>query len=297
MRANAPGLLQRATEWLKAQAIFASRRPLTAIVTLALVYLAWIGVERIVGWALLEATWNAADRTGCNPDGACWAFIVNRLPQFLFGFYPVEARWRAIFPLAAPLVFMTLVALPVFPHGRIVAFGGFCLYPLVAVLLLDGRLLGLEVVSTEMWGGLTLTMLIFTISFVLAFPIAIGLALARTSKMPVFRLLATGFIEFWRGLPLVAILFMSVIMLPLFLPPGVDSPRLLLAMIGITFFASAYLAEVVRGGLNGIDGRRRPSASASGRCKPISSSRKCFGRRCPSSLTRQSHFSRTRPMS
>ena len=159
---------------------------------------------------------------------------------------------------------MALVALPVFSYAKISAFGGFCLYPFVAVLLLDGRLLGLEPVSTEMWGGLTLTMLIFTSAFVLAFPIAIGLALARTSKMPTFRLLATGFIEFWRGLPLVAILFMSVIMLPLFLPPGVDSPRLLLAMVGITFFASAYLAEVVRGGLNGVDLGQYRAAEAIG---------------------------------
>ncbi len=267
---NAQGLLGRAARIIGAQISIAVRRPITSLASLALIYLAWIGVQQLLAWAVVDATWNATDRSGCNPEGACWAFIVNRLPQFLFGFYPAEERWRAVLPLITPLIFMMLVAVPALRHGKVIALAGFVLYPFAAVLLLGGGVLGLEPVSSELWGGLTLTMLIFTSSFGLALPIGIGLALARTSTMPVLRVFATGFIEFWRGLPLIAILFMSVIMLPLFLPPGVDSPRLLLAMVGITFFASSYLAEVIRGGLNGIDLGQYRAAQAIGLCSSTS---------------------------
>jgi general L-amino acid transport system permease protein len=159
---------------------------------------------------------------------------------------------------------MLLAVVPEFRGRRIVMAAGFCLYPLFAFTLLAGGLPGLPEVSTERWGGLTLTMLVGMSAFVLSFPIAIVLALARTSSLPALRLVAAGFIEFWRGLPLVAILFMSVIMLPLFLPPGVEAPRLSLALAGITLYSAAYLAEVVRGGLQGIGRGQYEAAGALG---------------------------------
>ena len=240
------------------------RHPFSLLVSLALLYVAWIVGERIVSWGIVHATFIAADRSGCDPAGACWAFIVNRLPQFAFGFYPEAERWRALLVVLAPPALMLLAVVPEFRGRRIVMAAGFCLYPLLAFTLLVGGLPGLPEVSTEKWGGLTLTMLVGMSAFVLSFPIAIVLALARTSSLPALRLVAAGFIEFWRGLPLVAILFMSVIMLPLFLPPGVEAPRLSLALAGITLYSAAYLAEVVRGGLQGIGRGQYEAAGALG---------------------------------
>lgn len=258
---SAPSRLARRSGKLLASA---TRHPFSLLVSLAILYVAWIAGERIVSWGLLHATFIAADRSGCDPAGACWAFVVNRLPQFAFGFYPDAERWRALLVVLAPPALMLLSVVPEFRGRRAFMAAGFCLYPLLAFALLAGGLPGLPEVSTEKWGGLTLTMLVGMSAFVLSFPIAIMLALARTSHLPALRLVAAGFIEFWRGLPLVAILFMSVIMLPLFLPPGMEAPRLSLALAGITLYSAAYLAEVVRGGLQGIGRGQYEAAGALG---------------------------------
>ncbi|GAA4130524.1 amino acid ABC transporter permease [Aminobacter aganoensis] len=238
--------------------------PFGTLVVLGLAYLAWTLGLPIVDWAFVNATWVASDRAGCNPDGACWAFIVNRLPQFAFGFYPEAERWRAWIVLLAPPLLLLLAMAPDFPGRRRILVVGFCLYPIAAFVMLAGGVLGLAPVPSEKWGGLLLTMVVGLGAFVFSFPIAILLAIGRASKLPAIRLLATGFIEFWRGMPLIAILFMSVIMLPLFLPPGVEFPRLTLAMIGITLYSAAFLAEVARGGLQSVSRGQSEAANALG---------------------------------
>ncbi|MGF7007669.1 amino acid ABC transporter permease [Aminobacter sp. BE322] len=238
--------------------------PFGTAVSLGLAYLAWTLGLRIIDWAFVNATWVATDRAGCNPDGACWAFIVNRLPQFAFGFYPEAERWRAWMVLVTPPLLLLLAMAPDFPGRSKVLVGGFCAYPVLAFALLAGGVLGLAAVPSEKWGGLLLTMVVGIGAFVFSFPIAILLALGRASKLPAIRLIATGFIEFWRGMPLIAILFMSVIMLPLFLPPGVEFPRLTLAMTGITLYSAAYLAEVARGGLQSVGRGQSEAANALG---------------------------------
>lgn len=259
-----PPVPRRLARWSGALLARLAQHPFSLLVSLVLLYITWVVGERIVSWGIVNATFVAEDRSGCDPAGACWAFIVNRLPQFAFGFYPEEERWRALLAVLTPLALMLLAVVPEFRGRRLIMAAGFCLYPLLAFVLLAGGLPGLPAVSTERWGGLTLTMLVGMSAFVLSFPIAILLALARTSSLPALRLVAAGFIEFWRGLPLVAILFMSVIMLPLFLPPGVEAPRLSLALAGITFYSAAYLAEVVRGGLQGIGRGQYEAAGALG---------------------------------
>ncbi|GAA2876656.1 general L-amino acid transport system permease protein [Aminobacter niigataensis] len=238
--------------------------PFGTAVSLGLAYLAWTLGGRIVDWAFVEATWVASSRAECSPDGACWAFIVNRLPQFAFGFYPEAERWRAWIVLLAPPLLLALAMAPDFKGRRKVLIGGFCLYPVAAFVMLSGGVPGLQPVASDKWGGLLLTMVVGIGAFVFSFPIAILLALGRTSQLPAVRLLATGFIEFWRGMPLIAILFMSVIMLPLFLPPGVEFPRLTLAMTGITLYSAAYLAEVARGGLQAVGRGQSEAANALG---------------------------------
>lgn len=249
--------------WRRALTVIAAN-PFGTIFTLVLAYLvATLGV-RVVDWAIVDATWIAAGRAGCNPGGACWAFILNRLPQFGFGFYPDAERWRAWPVLLWPPILLMLAMAPDF-RGRLkIVIAGFGLYPIVAFLLLAGGLAGLPSVPPDRWGGLLLTMLVGTSAFVLSFPLAIVLALARTSALPAIRIMAGAFIEFWRGMPLVAILFMSVIMLPLFLPPGLEAPRIALAMTGITLYSSAYLAEVLRGGLQGVGRGQSEAAGALG---------------------------------
>ncbi|WP_193367790.1 amino acid ABC transporter permease [Pelagibius marinus] len=256
-----PRRLARQTGSLLAVTI---RHPFSLLVSLVLLYAAWIVGEGVVSWGIVHATFLAEDRSSCDPAGACWAFIVNRLPQFAFGFYPEQERWRALLVVLAPPSLMLLAVVPEFRGRRVIMVTGFGLYPFLAFMLLAGGLPGLPEVSTEKWGGLTLTMIVGMSAFVLSFPLAIVLALARTSGLPALRLVAAGFIEFWRGLPLVAILFMSVIMLPLFLPPDVEAPRLSLALAGITFYSASYLAEVVRGGLQGIGRGQYEAAGALG---------------------------------
>lgn len=253
-----------ATErWRRALAIIAAN-PFGTIFTLVLAYLALTLGVRVVDWAVVDATWVAADRAGCDPDGACWAFILNRLPQFAFGFYPQVERWRAWLVLLWPPILLILAMAPNFQGRLKIVIAGFGLYPIFAFLLLAGGAVGLDPVEPDRWGGLLLTMLVGTSAFVLSFPLAIMLALARTSALPAIRIMAGAFIEFWRGMPLVAILFMSVIMLPLFLPPGIEAPRIALAMTGITLYSSAYLAEVLRGGLQSVGRGQSEAAGALG---------------------------------
>ena len=154
-----------------------ARHPFSLLGSLVLLYVAWLVGERIVSWGIVNATFIAENRSGCDPAGACWAFIVNRLPQFAFGFYPEAERWRPLLVVLAPPALMLLAVVPEFRGRRIVMAAGFCLYPLFAFTLLAGGLPGLPEVSTERWGGLTLTMLVGMSAFVLSFPIAIVLAL------------------------------------------------------------------------------------------------------------------------
>lgn len=234
--------------------------PFSTLLTIGLLYVAlWLS-WRIIDWAIIEATWRADDRAGCNPGGACWAFILNRLPQFTFGFYPDAERWRAWIVLLAPPALLLLAMAPDFKGRRWIIAGGFLIYPVAALALLSGGWLGLIHVPSDQWGGLLLTMIVGIGAFVLSFPLAILLALARLSRLPALRWLTIGFIDFWRGMPLVAVLFMSVIMLPLFLPPGFEISRLGLALTGLTLYSSAYLAEVIRGGLQSI-GRGQTEAA------------------------------------
>lgn len=241
------------------QGFFAT--PLNGIVSLVVAYVAWRIGSAAFEWAVLNATWDAADRSGCPPGGACWAFVLRRLPQFIFGFYPEQERWRAEVVLLAPPILFLIALLPRFPGQRPVFALGLAIFPVFALAVLDGGPLGLPVVATDRWGGLLLTVVVGVSAFVISLPLGVALALARTSDLPALRLLATGFIEFWRGLPLVAILFMAVIMLPLFLPPGMRSTRLSLALVAITLYSASYLAEVVRGGLESV-GRGQIEASS-----------------------------------
>jgi general L-amino acid transport system permease protein len=207
---------------------------------------------------------NAASRDDCpNKDGACWVMVANRFGQFLYGFYPSDQRWRInlaffLFAVAAAALLIERV-----PGKRYWALFMFVAFPILTFELLVGSLF-LPHVPTDKWGGLMLTLVIAIVGIVFSIPLGILLALARRSFRPVNHLLSVLFIEFVRGVPLITILFMANVMLPLFLPQGVTFDIVLRILIGVTLFSAAYIAEVVRGGLQAIPKGQFEGAMAMG---------------------------------
>jgi general L-amino acid transport system permease protein len=236
--------------------------PLDTVLTLcALALLAWF-VPRVLSWLFVTAQWTGTDRTFCatvaqggiQPDGwsgACWAFVGAKWKQFMFGRYPASEYWRL---WVVGLMFLGLFIPLLLPNAGRKALNAilfFGVFPIIAFFLLAGGF-GLPEVETPLWGGLMLTLIISFVGIAVSLPLGILLALGRRSKMPIIKMFAVGFIELIRGVPLVTVLFMASVMLPLFLPPGVTFDKLLRALIGVSLFASAYMAEIVRGGLQAI---------------------------------------------
>jgi general L-amino acid transport system permease protein len=183
-------------------------------------------------------------------SGACWAFIKDRVALFTYGFYPPELRWRvniSFVLLALAVVPVLYEKLPYRKYGLIFS----AVFPFIAGWLLAGGF-GLETVDTDQFGGIMLTLIIGVTGISFSLPIGVALALGRQSNMPVLRILCVLFIEFIRGVPLITLLFVASTMLNYFLPPGTVYALLVRVLIMVTLFASAYMAEVIRGGLQGI---------------------------------------------
>jgi general L-amino acid transport system permease protein len=199
--------------------------------------------------------------------GACWIFIRARFNFFIYGFYPPDEIWRINLMFVIGIILLLPLLVPRVPFTRAAAILFFGVYPFVAYFLLYGGIFGLDVVPTRSWGGLTLTLIISLIGIIASLPIGILLALGRQSKLPVIKGFCIAFIELWRAVPLITVLFMASVMFPLFMPQGTNPDVLLRAIIGIVLFESAYMAEVVRGGLQAIPGGQREAASALGLSK------------------------------
>jgi len=225
-------------------------RWLNTLVTVSLLFLLWKAMVPLIDWAFLDAVWRPDSKACRAAQGACWGFIAEKHRFILFGTYPYEQHWR---PATATLL---LIALWIFSSLRIswrwwLAIIWFLGLSMIGILMWGGAF-GLPYVENERWGGLILTLLLATFGLALAFPLSILLALGRRSDMPVIRGLCVGYIELIRGVPLISLLFMASVMLPLFLPSGVSIDKLLRAQLALILFAAAYLAEVVRGGLQAI---------------------------------------------
>ncbi len=247
--------------WLRKNLFSSISNSILTILGLLLIYKL---VPPAIKWAFLTADWAGSTKADCTGDGACWVFVIVRIKQFLFGFYPPAEYWRVVtsFSLAGILIAWLLIdKLP--KKGLVAAFTIFC-YPLIAYFLFYGGVFGLPLVETHQWGGLMLTLILATIGMFFALPIGIILALGRRSTMPIARSISVVFIEFWRGVPLITVLFMSSVMLPIFMPEEWQIDKLLRALIGIVFFQSAYMAEVVRGGLQAIPKGQFEAAEALG---------------------------------
>ncbi|MCW5720039.1 MAG: amino acid ABC transporter permease [Devosia sp.] len=196
--------------------------------------------------------------------GACWAYISARMSFFIYGFYPPAEYWRPnlVFLFGALLIAPLLI--PRAPFKRINAILFFVAYPVVCFFLLNGGVFGMRAVPTEQWGGLLVTLVISMVGIICSIPLGILLALGRQSKLPIIKTLCVMFIELWRAVPLITVLFMASIMLPLFMPQGTSVDKLLRALVGVTLFSSAYLAEVVRGGLQALPRGQYEAASSLG---------------------------------
>ena len=247
--------------WMRVN-LFSS--PANTALTLLTIYFLYLVVPPLFEWAFVNSLWEGESNKDCRGiEGACWVLIPKRFGQFIYGFYPEPDRWR----VNLTFILFCINLLPVLSDrvpGRTFAalflvFG----FPIIAFVLLHGAF-GLEVVPTHKWGGLTLTLVFASVAILFSLPIGILLALGRRSEMPVIRTICIAFIELWRSVPLITVLFMASFMLPLFTPEGVNANELLRALIGFIMFASAYMAEVVRGGLQALPKGQIEAAQALG---------------------------------
>ncbi|WP_455374458.1 amino acid ABC transporter permease [Limibacillus halophilus] len=256
-----PALTTGALGWLR-ENLFSSI-PNTALTLMAL-YLLYLIIPNVVNFMFVDAVFQAADRAECQAkgDGACWAVIIERFQVSLYAFYPDEERWRP--NLAFVLLFVALGPLlfDKFPaRGKMLIFSA--IYPFLAGWLIVGGL-GLPAVETNKLGGVMLTIIIGVTGIVGSLPLGILLALGRVSNLPAVKIVCVVFIEFIRGVPLIALLFIASTMLNYFMPPGTEFDLLLRVLIMVTLFSSAYIAEVVRGGLQAVPKGQYEAADAMG---------------------------------
>src|SRR6187200_472494 len=241
-----------------------------ALTVLIVLLLAW-AVPEIVRFLVIDAVWSGSDRDAClwtvqhREIGACWPFVWERLPYFIYGSYPIPQRWRVdVFFLMLTVGVAWLLWLKA-PRRDLGAIYFFIVLPIVSYILLTGwSVIGLEPVDTVLWGGVLVTIVVASVGIVFSLPLGIVLALGRRSRMPVVRTLSVVFIEFVRGVPLITVLFMAGVMLPLFVPEQYSPDKLVRALVGIAIFASAYMAEVVRAGLQAIPRGQYEGAMAVG---------------------------------
>ena len=255
--------------WARAN-LFSS--PLSTAVSLALIYLIVRWALGFFDWAVLNAVWTlprsatGPDTTACREAagiGACWAVIGDRWRFILFGRYPFEEQWRPAVVISLFIGLYVVSATRRFWRKELVLFW---LGTLVAIgALMWGGVLGLTYVPQDLWGGLPITLILATFGLALAFPLAILVALGRRSEgLPAVRYLCVLYVELIRGVPLITLLFMASVMFPLFMPEGINPDLLLRAQAAFILFAAAYLAEVIRGGLQALPKGQYEAADALG---------------------------------
>ena len=257
----APIRTEGAVPWLRRNLF--SNVP-SSIATALLVVLAILGLPGLVDWAITQAVFvGTADQCqAARGTGACWGVVFEKYRFIIFGRYPFEQQWRPEIATLAMVALLVASCMRAFWKAWLVLLWLAVLG--LFFLLMYGGVLGLEVVDTDRWGGLPLTVLLATLSIVLAFPLSIAVALGRRSIMPAIKTVCVLYIELIRGVPLISVLFMASFMFPLFMPPGTSIDVLLRVLVGITLFAAAYMAEIVRGGLQAIPKGQQEAADTLG---------------------------------
>ncbi len=223
-----------------------------AFLTLLILFIIIKAISPLMNWLILEANFVGSSKDDCTGNGACWVFIKVWFNRLMYGLYPDVEQWRVN---SAFILLFALVGVAFFVPQKIKKYFIIFLlfvYPFIGIKLLSGGSFGLVYVETAAWGGLSLTFIISAFAILFCFPIGVFLALGRRSSLPAIRYVSIGFIELWRGVPLITVLFMAAVMFPMFLPDGTFIDKLIRVLIAITLFEAAYMAEVVRGGLQAL---------------------------------------------
>jgi general L-amino acid transport system permease protein len=225
---------------------------INAILSLIVIFILIKYVPSLLNWLFFDANFLGSTKEDCTGDGACWVFVRVWFNRFMYGMYPDAEQWRI--NVSFLVLFGSIISIFIFPQKfkkYIILFLLF-IFPIIALNLISGGLFGLKWIETGAWGGLSLTFIVSAFALIFCFPIGVFLALGRRSDLPAIRYSSIGFIELWRGVPLITVLFMSAVMFPMFLPDGTYMDKLMRVIIAITLFEAAYMAEVVRGGLQAL---------------------------------------------
>jgi len=223
-----------------------------ALLTLFTIFIIIKSIPPMLDWFILDANFVGNSKDDCTGDGACWVFIKVWFNRFMYGLYPDAEQWRIN---TAFLILFAVVGVSFFVAEKLKKYFILFLvfvFPFLGIKLISGGSFGLEYVESAAWGGLSLTFIISAFAILFCFPIGVILALGRRSSLPAIKYISIGFIELWRGVPLITVLFMSAVMFPMFLPDGTFIDKLIRVLIAITLFEAAYMAEVVRGGLQAL---------------------------------------------
>jgi len=227
-----------------------------AALSVSIIILIIFSVVPILNWFILDANFVGETKEACTGDGACWVYIKVWLNRFIYGMYPNAEQWRVNATFIIVLAFGGLGYFIPLQFKKYLTLYYAILLPIISFLLIyyliSGGEFGLEWVETGAWGGLSLTFIVSFFSLIFCFPIGMLLALGRRSDLPIVRYSSLSFIEFWRGVPLITVLFMSAVMFPMFLPDGTYIDKLIRVIVAITLFEAAYTAEVIRGGLQAL---------------------------------------------
>jgi general L-amino acid transport system permease protein len=252
---------RHAIDWARAN-LFSS--VFNSILTIIVLIAAGLILPPLVRWGVTHATISGTSRAACTGDGACWTFIRVRFPRFFYGSYPSGQQWRVDLAFVLLIAFCVPVLRDGVRHKWIWLLLLLTVFPAIAGVLLWGGVFGLTFVDTSLWGGLMIDVIASFVTVAGSLPLGILLAFGRRSQLPVIRVLSVGYIEIWRGVPLLTVLFMSAVVFPLFLPEGVSVDRLVRAIAALVLFNAAYMAEVVRGGLQGVPPGQEEAAASLG---------------------------------
>lgn len=258
-------MITRAMKTPLIQSLFGSW--LSTLLTLGSGYVLWLLVLPVIQWAFIDADWAGSTPGDCDSGGACWVYIRVWWQQLMYGQYPSEELWRLNLCAALLIVLITLLAVqkhlkPTLRKALIIIT--LAVFPWFSLALMYGGIAGLSVVETRYWGGLFLTLVIAIVGITTSFPLGLLLALGRQSSLKAVRYFCIGFIELWRGVPLITVLFMASVMFPLFMPEGMNIDSLVRVLVGVSLFAAAYMAEIIRGGLQAIPTGQYDAAKACG---------------------------------
>ena len=223
-----------------------------ALLSLIILFVLIKYVPPMLNWFFFDADFAGSSKQDCTSGGACWVFVKVWIKRFMYGMYPDAEQWRI--NVAFLILFISIGFIFLLPRRfkKYIILYLLFIYPIIALNLISGGIFGLKWIETGAWGGLSLTLIVSAFALIFCFPVGVFLAMGRRSELQAIKYCSIGFIELWRGVPLITVLFMSAVMFPMFLPEGTYMDKLMRVIIAITLFEAAYMAEVIRGGLQAL---------------------------------------------